>query len=178
MTQTQLIGGNVWEQALHRHLVSHVDDERELLMAYQEAAVESESSAFRYLVSLIVADERRHHMVFADMAKTLQTEVDGLPEAFAVPRLGHWGFERAQILELTEAFLVQERKDAVQLQDLEAELDPVKDTTMWPLLVRLMQADTSKHIAILEFVKEQVARKWDSSEADWSGIEHPTASAR
>jgi hypothetical protein len=177
MTQTQLIGGNVWEQALHRHLVSHVDDERELLVAYQEAAVQSESAAFRYLVSIIVEDERRHHRVFAELADTLQTEVDGLPEAFAVPRLGHWGFERAQILELTDAFLAQERKDAVQLQDLEAELDPVKDTTMWPLLIRLMQADTSKHIAILEFVKEQAARKWDSSRADWSGIECAGVSA-
>jgi hypothetical protein len=172
MTRTQLISGNVWEQALHRHLVSHVDDERELLQAYQEAAVQSESSAFRYLVSTILEDEERHHKVFADMASTLETEVDCLPEAFAVPRLGHWGFERARILELTEAFLVQERKDALLLQDLEVELDPVKDTTMWPLLVRLMQADTSKHIAILEFVKDQVTRKWDSSQAEWSGIEN------
>jgi hypothetical protein len=171
MTQTQLIGGNVWEQALHHHLVSHVDDERDLLAAYQEAAIESESVAFRYLVSIIVEDERRHHRLFADLAKTLQTEVDGLPDAFAVPRLGHWGFDRARIGQLTDAFLAQEQQDAMQLHDLEAELDPVKDTTMWPLLVQLMQADTSKHIAILEFVKEHVTRKWDSSQADWSGIE-------
>jgi hypothetical protein len=172
MTQPQLIGGNAWEQALHRHLVSHVDDERDLLDAYQRAAVESESSAFRYLVSVIIDDERRHHKIFAEMAKTLQIEVDGLAEPFGVPRLGHWGYERARILELTEAFLAQERKDAEQLQDLEDELEPVRDATMWPLLVRLMRADTSKHIAILEFVEEQVAHKWDASHADWSGLEN------
>ena len=171
MTKTDLIGGNAWEQTLYHHLVSHVDEEHELLDAYQRAADDSHSAAFSYLVSLIVEEERRHHAVFGDLVKTLQTEVDRRPEAFAVPRLGHWGFDHARILELTESFLAQERKDAAQLQDLEAELEPVSDSTMWQLLVRLMQADTSKHISILEFVKEHAVRPWDSSETEWAGIE-------
>jgi len=170
MTSTELVGSTIAEQSLYRHLVVHVDEERDLLDAYQHAADESHSAAFQYLVSLIVEEERRHHAIFGELAKTLRTEVDRRPEAFAIPRLGHWGFERTHILEVTESFLDQERKDAAQLDDLEAELEPVKDSTMWQLLVRLMQADTRKHIEILEFVQEHVGRTWDSNDADWAGI--------
>ncbi|MDQ6617656.1 MAG: hypothetical protein M3083_23620 [Actinomycetota bacterium] len=171
MTRTEQRTDTVWEQALQSQLISHVEGERELLEAYQRAADESHSAAFSYLVSLILDDERRHHAIFGDLARTLQTEVDRRPEAFAVPRLGHWGFDQERILELTDSFLAQETTDAAQLQELEAELEPVKDTTMWPLLIRLMQADTRKHLDILHFIKKQVARGWDASETDWSGIE-------
>ena len=34
------------------------------------------------------------------------------------------------------------------------ELHGVKDTTMWHLLVRLMEMDTSKHLEILQFVRK------------------------
>ncbi len=171
MTQTEVIRGNAWEEALHRHLISHVEQEQDLLDAYQSAAEESQSSAFRYLVTVIIEEERRHHATFGELGKTLQTEVEHGADGFAVPRLGHWGFERERILELTEGFLAEEAKDDAALRELEAELDPVKDTTMWPLLVRLMRADTSKHLAILEFIKEHVERRWDEGQGEWSGIE-------
>jgi hypothetical protein len=171
MTRTKASSDTAWERALHRQLISHVEDEGQLLDAYQRAADESHSAAFSYLVSLILDEERRHHAIFGDLARTLQTEVDRGPEAFAVPRLGHWGFDQVRILELTESFLAQETRDAAQLRDLEAQLEPVKDTTMWPLLIRLMQADTDKHLDILGFIKSQVVRGWDSSEIEWSGIE-------
>jgi hypothetical protein len=174
MTSIPVIGGTLWEHELYRQLVSHVEDERDLLDQYQRAADDSHSAAFRYLVALIADEERHHHALFADLAMTLQTEVDRRPEAFAVPRLGQWGFERERIAELTERFLAQEHRDAAQLRDLELELEPVKDSTMWPLLVRLMRADTDKHIQILEFVKSSVAR-WAPAQADWAGVEPPPA---
>ncbi|MDP9075393.1 MAG: hypothetical protein M3N98_14765, partial [Actinomycetota bacterium] len=172
MTSTELIGSSVWEQSLYHHFISHVSEEADLLDDYQRAADESQSSAFRYLVSIIVDEERRHHSMFRQLAKTLAAEVDRGPEPSAVPRLGHWGFERARIAELTESFLSQERWDMAGLKELEVELAPVKDTTMWPLLVQLMEADTAKHIQILEFIKAQLARSWHAAEADWAGIEN------
>ena len=157
MSTSARIGGTAWEQALYEHLTSHVDSESELLTDYQQAADQSHSAAFQYLVSLIVEEEARHHRTFADLAATLRTEVDRRPEAFAIPPLGHWGFERENILALTEGLLVQEQQDAEELRLLARELEGVKDTTMWHLLVELMQDDTRKHIRILEFVKEHAA---------------------
>jgi hypothetical protein len=37
-------------------------------------------------------------------------------------------------------------------------LDTLKDDTMWQLLVRLMEMDTAKNIAILEFVRASAQR--------------------
>lgn len=177
MTSAELFGGSRWQRALYRHLTSRADDKAELLDRYQRAADESHSAAFGYLVSLIAEDERRHLGLLAELAATLVTEVDRRPEPFAVPRLGHWGFERTGIAELSETFLAQERTGLAGLADLEAELDPVKDATMWALLVRLMKADSAKHIEILEFVKAQAGRPFDAAEADWAGTEKVTAPA-
>jgi hypothetical protein len=37
---------------------------------------------------------------------------------------------------------------------LEHDLKDVKDTSLWELLVELMQHDTEKHLAILRFVQK------------------------
>jgi len=149
-----LIGGTAWQQALYAHLRDHGETERELLDTYRRAAEESESAAFRYLVSTLLDDELRHHRTFTQMAETLRIEVDQLREEFPIPPLGHWGFEHRRIVELTEALLEQERRDASQLEQLSTDLQGVEDITMWHLLVEMMRADTAKHVRILEFIRD------------------------
>jgi hypothetical protein len=149
-----LVGGEPWQQALYRRLMSHADDQRELLAGYQKVADESHSGAFRYLASLLVEDELRHQRFMSEMARTLQTEVDCRREERAIPPVGQWGFERDHIVELTERFLALEGYDGRELRDLGRDLEGVKDTTVWQLLVRLMEADTDKHIQILRFVNQ------------------------
>ena len=46
------------------------------------------------------------------------------------------------------------------LRGLAKQLKDVKDTTLWHLLVELMEADTAKHIRILEFIKGHARRKY------------------
>jgi len=152
-----LIGGTTWQQALYAHLSAHSDTEREMLDAYREAAEESESAAFRYLVSMILDEELRHHRTFAELAQTLRIEVDQLRDEFPVPPLGHWGFDHRRTVELTDALLEQERRDTEELAQLAGDLEGVKDATMWHLLVELMQADTAKHVRILEFIRRHAA---------------------
>ena len=45
------------------------------------------------------------------------------------------------------------KQDPRELKKLQKELRDVKDTTLWSLLVDLMQRDTEKHIAILDFAQ-------------------------
>ena len=153
-----LMGASVWEERLYQHLASHEDAERGLLEEYQDAAKNSQSQAFGYLASLIVEDEIRHHRVFRDLASALKTDAELRPEQPAVPRLDHWGPDPAAVTELTERLLERERADAKELHRLAGELKEVKDTTLWQLLVRLMEMDTAKHVEILDFVKRH-ARK-------------------
>ncbi len=148
-----LIGASVWESAMYEHLNSHADSEQRILEEYQSAAADSGSAAFSYLVGLIVEDEMRHHRWFADLASSIRTDAEFRPEAPAVPRLTRWGEHPHQVAQLTEKLLEQERADSHQLKVLEKELKEQKDTTLWHLLVKLMEMDTDKHIEILNFVK-------------------------
>jgi hypothetical protein len=155
---TRLIGASVWEEELYEHLTSHEDNERGLLAQYQQAAADSKSAAFRYLASLIVDDEIRHHQLFRDLASALQTEAEFRPEEPAVPRLDHWGPEPQRVVELSEEMLAQERADAKELHRLSEELKDLKDTTVWWLLIKLMEMDTQKHIEILDFARRHASK--------------------
>ena len=59
----------------------------------------------------------------------------------------------AAVLEATATLIQREEDDARQLKKLHRELGDLKDTTLWDLLVDLMERDTQKHIAILRFAQ-------------------------
>jgi rubrerythrin len=149
-----LIGASVWEEELYQHLTTHLDNERDLLIAYQQAATESKSAAFRYLAELIIEDEKRHHRLFEDLANALRSDVEMRPVEPAVPDLSGFGELPAKVVELTEQLLAREEQDAGELRHLSRELRDVRDTTLWQLLVKVMELDTEKHAEILRFVRK------------------------
>ncbi len=150
---TELMGASIWEQEIYDHLGRHVETEQEVLEEYAAAAAETDSEAFKYLVSLIIDDERRHHERFAELASTLRSSVTWDSEP-AVPRLAQWGPLPERVVAASERLLAAEHADARELRELVQKLKVVKDTTLWQLLVRLMEHDTAKHIMILEFVRD------------------------
>ena len=156
---TTLVGASVWEEELYEHLISHEANEQELLTEYQEAAESSPSLAFRYLAGLIIEDERRHHRIFRELASALKTDAELSAGQPAVPRFDQWGWPEAdKIVELSVRLLARERADAEELHRLAGQLKEVKDTTMWQLLVKVMEMDTAKHVEILKFVKRHATK--------------------
>lgn len=150
---TDLMGASVWEQEIYDYLCRHVDKEQEVLDEYAREAEQSGSKAFRYLVGLIMEEERRHHERFLDLANSLRASVTWESDPI-VPRIEQWGPLPDRVVDATERLIAEERADAKELHALEQKLKVVKDTTLWQLLVRLMEYDTDKHIAILQFVRE------------------------
>jgi ferritin len=149
-----LVGASQWEEEVYQHLSSHMDNEVALLTAYQDAAATSGSAAFQYLVSLIVEDEKRHHRVFEELANSLRSDVELRPVEPAVPDMAGFGQLPAKVVELTDELLAREEQDAAELRHLSRELRDVRDTTLWQLLVKVMELDTEKHAEILRFVKK------------------------
>ncbi len=130
-----------------------------MLEEYRSAAEASSSKAFEYLVNLLIEDEMRHHRIFLELADSLET-ISLRPGAD--PQVPYLDFNRTNkeaVLELTETLLEKEQQDALELKRLQRELGDVKDTSIWGLLVDLMQRDTQKHIAILKFVKKHTKRR-------------------
>jgi hypothetical protein len=152
-------GSSVWEKHLWTHLVTHVEEERHLIEEYSVAARETQSKAFGYLINLLVEDEIRHHRIFMELAASLKTDVESGRKPPAIPYMDIARADEGYVLEVTERLLEREEQDARDLKQLQNELREVKDTSLWGLLVDLMQRDTQKHIAILRFAKRHSGRR-------------------
>jgi rubrerythrin len=159
MTDASSAGPSAWERDLYAHLTTHVEAERELLKEYRSAAESSPSKALRYLVNLLIEDEIRHHRIFMELADSLKNDALLTGKEPTVP---HIDFDKAAnrqaVIDITDRLLQKEQEDASQLKHLQHELRDLKDTSLWNLIVDLMQRDTQKHIAIARFVKKHAGR--------------------
>src|SRR6478609_10125547 len=83
-----ITGASVWEQELYDYVCGHVATEGTILDEYQRLADdESGSPAFRYLANLILADERRHHQLFNDLAESIRQSAQLAEDDGPIPSL-------------------------------------------------------------------------------------------
>lgn len=155
MSDTTIQGASVWEQQLYDHVVRHLEDEMVVIRSYERLAEQTDSPAFGYLARLILDDERRHHQLLRDLAETIKMAAELRPDPTPIPDLGMWGADREQILAETERYLDLEREDNRELDRLKKQLRDVKDTTIWELVVRIIQRDNEKHREILKFIRDR-----------------------
>ena len=125
-----------------------------MLEEYVTAAEGTQSKALAYLVNLLVEDEHRHHRFFNELASSLKSEAELSGVEPVIPRLDLRLVDSADLLATSRRLLEHERSDAAELKRLHKELRDLQDTTLWGLLVEIMQRDTEKHIAILKFVED------------------------
>ena len=153
---THIVGASVWDQEIYDFVVGHVVTEGAILEEYQRLAEDpSGSSAFRYLADLIFADERRHHQLFNDLAESIRHGAEMRVDDEPIPSLVGLRADRERIMATTTQLLAAERADARELKQLAKKLKDVRETTLWGLLVELMQDDTAKHIKILQFIRDR-----------------------
>jgi hypothetical protein len=154
-----------WEADLHDYLTSHLTNEADIASEYGELAQDTTFPAFAYLAAWILEDERRHHRVFADLARSIRAMAELDRAEDAIPSLHGPAAERERIVASTNRFLNIEREDARELRQLRRRLRHIEKTSLLPFLVRLMQDDTRKHIRILKFVRSH-ARKLPTERSD------------
>ena len=148
------VGASSWERELYTHLTDHVRTERDVLRAYVAAADATDSKALAYLVRILIEDERRHHRWYEELADSLKHDAEFRDGHTAVPWLDFHG--DAAVRGLTDQLIDREQEDLRAQKELQKDLRDVKDTTLWSLLVDLMQHDTKRHIAMLRFVQKHI----------------------
>lgn len=153
------VGASVWAREMYEHLARHGREEGEILAEYVRAAEDSDSRAFSYLVDLLVEDEHRHHRVFDELARALKADAELDPEDSTIPRLDFHRCEPSEILAVTERLLQREKTDQAELKRLRKDLRDFEDTTLWTVLVEMMEIDTQKHIKLLEYVREHASKR-------------------
>lgn len=71
---TRLTGASVLEQEAFDALIAHERDEADVIAAYETFAKDTDSKVVRFLIELIVEDERRHHQVIHQLANTIRAQ--------------------------------------------------------------------------------------------------------
>jgi hypothetical protein len=149
-------GWTAAETELFSHLSGHAAREGAILDEYVQAAEATQSKALAYLIEILMEDERRHHRWFAELASSLEADASFSGTEPVVPRMDFHRADRVAVRDVTARLLEHEKADEKELDRLQRELKDVSGTTLWGLLVALMQRDTEKHIAVLTFVKKHL----------------------
>lgn len=153
---TRIVGASVWQQEIFDYVSQHVAAEGALLQEYQRLAEDPNGSpAFRYVAGLILADERRHHQLFNDLAESIRQMAELRYEDEPIPPLHGLKADRDRILAATERLIDSERSDQRELKELSRKIKDVRDTTLWGLLLEIMQDDNAKHIKMLKFIRDR-----------------------
>jgi hypothetical protein len=143
-------GASVTIRNLVELLATHGAEEGRLLAEYERVARSASDPAARFLLDLIMEDERRHHRLLAEMATAMAWGTSSDAET-SVPALG-WHLDPA-LLAVTRTLREYEEQDRHELQALKKKLRPFEETTLWSLIVTLILLDTEKHAAILRFLE-------------------------
>ena len=138
-----------WVVQILDQLAAHVQSEEEMLGEYTAAVATVDEPDVRYLIQLILEDEARHHRVFEEIVHAVRGSVRWEHIEPKVPDRSRSPLPE-ELRQLTARFLAAEREDRRHLRSLRQRLEPVANTTLWPLLVQLMELDTDKHLLILE----------------------------
>lgn len=142
-----------WQQSLLRHFREHTEKEAGLLEVYASLADRSPTDFIGYLLTMLLEDERRHHRMFQELANALVGEANLTHIEPAIPPVSPVS-DAGELRDITMRLLRLEEEDQRELHRLHKQLKPVRDMSLWDLLVTLAERDTEKHRLILRFVHD------------------------
>jgi hypothetical protein len=158
-------GLSAWETDLFRHLSAHLQEEGALLGASKTLSEQADAEYVAYLIGIILEDEFRHHRLLTELVDTLRGRVEWTDRP-SVPDVAN-AANPIKLLMTTETLLDREQSDARELQRLSRELRPVRGTSVWPVLIEIMERDTEKHQGILRFVQHQLDDQLKQARTSW-----------
>jgi rubrerythrin len=143
-------GASVTIRHLVELLAAHGAEEGRILAEYEHVSSSVSDPAARYLIDLIMEDERRHHRTLVELATAMAWDTTSGAET-TIPPLG-WHLDE-RLLAATRRLREYEEKDRRELLALRKMLRPFEETTLWGLMVELVLLDTEKHATILKFLE-------------------------
>jgi hypothetical protein len=146
-----LIGASVSDQSLFDALRAHERSEGAVIREYEDFARRTGSELVRYLIGIIVDDERRHHRFLEELANSVRTSATFEERG---PRLPFFdvSHDDPELRETTKRFLDVERRDRAELKQLARSVRDAGNE-LDAFVVSLMRDDTERHIAMLRFIE-------------------------
>ena len=112
----RLTGASAEHPGLVRMLEAHGAEEGKLLAVYEELAENAEDEGARYLISLILEDERRHHQLLVEMANAMAWGTPSTSPDRATPALA--SSVDGELLDMTRELRREEEADYRKLRRL------------------------------------------------------------
>jgi hypothetical protein len=131
-------------------LAKHGSEEGRMLAEYEHLAHSTNDRAAKYVIDVILQDERLHHHMLVQLATAMAwNTLEGTD--MSVPPLG-WHMDE-KLRAATRRLREFEEMDRRELEALRKRLRPYEETTLWALIVDIMLLDTQKHARILRFLE-------------------------
>ena len=142
-------------ERLMKEFESHEMHETVFLQKYKEVLEKTDNPLVKLLVELIVADEDKHHLVLHAMTSTLKGSVTWTHLQNAIEGLYNLGWEKDEILKVTEDFIRAEKKEVVEYRKL-MRASKRYYQGLFTLFLAAMIHDSEKHVEILEFLRKKL----------------------
>lgn len=130
----RLHGAARWAEKLEDQLAEHLLNEGDVLTSYMRFAGQDLPALPRYLVNLVLEDEKRHHDVLGGISQQLHEMAASSDEETYLPRPAG-STVPAGLLEETEKFLSIEKADGRELRKLIKALRVRRDQDLWDLIM-------------------------------------------
>lgn len=139
-------------EQLKSRFAAHESQELDFLRDYQDMVDRHASPLVRFLLQLILTDEKKHHEVVHAMTATLEEGLTGIASADRIPKLGTLtAEERKNLLRLTAEFIKVEKSGIREYKDLIKSSKGYYDGVLVVLLKTIIH-DSEKHLMILKFI--------------------------
>ncbi len=149
----RMTGASASIRELVRVLEEHGSEEGEMLAVYEKLAESASDEGVRYLISLILDDERRHHALLVEMANAMAWGTPSASPDRATPPVSV--SLDPDLAAMTRKLRRAEEADYRKLRRLRRQVEKFGGTTIWALLVELMMLDTKKHATMLRFLERR-----------------------
>ncbi len=134
-------------------LSRHMEGEAQLLAEYAAVSGEYPNEFIRYIASMILDDERRHHKIIQGMINHLESGVDVDDGQHRIPFVTKVHDQR-ELKDRVRTLQRFERRDAFALWRLRRKLGKLGDSTLLGPLVDSLSQDTRKHRRLLRSIRK------------------------
>ena len=145
-------------QHLMNEFKTHEHDEAKWLKTYKDIADKAEDPLVRFLLSLIVADEERHHQIIDRMISRLKNDLAWTRREEGARKKRVSAAANAGLRANLERFLAVERSGIKEYERLSRTSGGLGHD-LFGLLCRTMVHDSEKHIGILEFLQRRLRKR-------------------
>lgn len=136
----------------------HIEAESEFLHEYADAIRSHDSPLVRFVLELILQDEKKHHQLLQQVIDRLKADLSfrtRRADDRAIDAIGD--IDVARMVRLTDRFLDEERDGVRKMRGILEQAEPFYDGLL-VMVLKMLVKDSEKHVLMLQFLRAKLQR--------------------